>query len=138
MANVLITGSSSGIGLATAVELARAGHHVFATMRNPARAPELGAIATAERLPIDIRTLDVDSDESVRDCFEGIPEPLDVLVNNAGREAHGSVEEVPLDVFRTTMETNYFGAVRYMKAVLPRMREARTAASSTSRRSRAA
>jgi NAD(P)-dependent dehydrogenase (short-subunit alcohol dehydrogenase family) len=126
MANVLITGTSSGIGLATALELARAGHRVFATMRNPAAAPELAATAETERLPIDIRTLDVDSDESVRDCFEAIREPLDVLVNNAGREAHGSVEEVPLDEFRAIMETNYFGAVRCMKAVLPRMREARS------------
>ena len=126
MARVLITGTSSGIGLATALELARAGHHVLATMRDPSRAPELAGVAAAERLPIEIRTLDVDSDESVRACVNGIDGPLDVLVNNAGREAHGSVEEVPLEVFRTVMETNCFGAVRCIKAVLPRMRQARS------------
>jgi NAD(P)-dependent dehydrogenase (short-subunit alcohol dehydrogenase family) len=125
MANVLITGASSGIGLATALECGRAGHTVFATMRNPARSPQLGDIANRERLPIEIRTLDVDSDESVRACFAGISEPIDVLVNNAGIEHHGSVEELPMEAFIATMNTNYFGAVRCIKAVLPSMREAR-------------
>ncbi|MBV8808191.1 MAG: SDR family oxidoreductase [Acidobacteriaceae bacterium] len=125
MASVLITGTSSGIGFATALECARAGHTVFATMRNPARAPQLGELAKRERLPIEIRTLDVDSDESVRDCFRGISKPIDALVNNAGVECHGSVEELPMEAFVSTMNTNYLGAVRCIKAVLPRMREAR-------------
>jgi NAD(P)-dependent dehydrogenase (short-subunit alcohol dehydrogenase family) len=125
MAIVLITGCSSGIGLATALELGRAGHTVIATMRNPAGAPQLGEIAKRERLPIEIRALDVDSDDSVRDCFSVIRQPLDALVNNAGVERHGSVEELPMEAFLATMNTNYFGAVRCMKAVLPGMREAR-------------
>jgi NAD(P)-dependent dehydrogenase (short-subunit alcohol dehydrogenase family) len=127
MANVLITftGCSSGIGLATAVELARAGHTVFATMRDPVRDPQLGEIARSERLPIHVRTLDVDSDDSVRAGFEVIGEPIDALVNNAGVERHGSIEEMPVDAFLATMNTNYFGAVRCIKAVLPRMRKAR-------------
>jgi NAD(P)-dependent dehydrogenase (short-subunit alcohol dehydrogenase family) len=126
LATVLITGSSSGIGLATALELARAGHKVFATMRNPSRAPELQQIAAREGLPIEIRTLDVDSDESVRACFPAIAEPVDVLVNNAGVEQHGSIEDLPLDAFLSAINTNYIGAVRCIKAVLPRMREARS------------
>ncbi len=125
MATVAITGASSGIGLATALELGRAGHTVFATMRNPAGAPELGKIAERERLPILIRELDVDSDRSVADCFGAIPAPLDVLVNNAGIERHGSVEETPMEDFVAVMNTNYFGALRCIKAVLPGMREAR-------------
>jgi NAD(P)-dependent dehydrogenase (short-subunit alcohol dehydrogenase family) len=125
MANVMITGASSGIGLATALELGRAGHTVFATMRNPVRAPQLGEIATRERLPIKICTLDVDSDDSVRICFAGIGEPIDALVNNAGVERHGCIEELPMEAFLATMNTNYFGAVRCIKAILPRMREAR-------------
>lgn len=126
MANVLITGTSSGIGLATALALGRAGHKVFATMRKPARAPELAEIVGRERLPIAILTMDVDSDESVTTCIGGIHESIDVLVNNAGFGPHGSVEELPMEVFRAAMETNYFGAVRCMRAVLPRMREARS------------
>ena len=126
MSSVLITGTSSGIGLETALAFARAGHHVFATMRNPAAAPDLQSIARADGLPIDIRRLDVDSDDSVQACFAGIPGPLDVLINNAGCGPYGSVEDTPLDVFRATMETNYFGSVRCIKAVLPRMRAARS------------
>jgi NAD(P)-dependent dehydrogenase (short-subunit alcohol dehydrogenase family) len=125
MANVLITGTSSGIGLATALECARAGHKVFATMRNPAGAPQLGELAKRERLRIEIRTLDVDSDESVQRCFAGISEFIDALVNNAGIAQQGSIEELPMEAFVSTMNTNYFGAVRCMKAVLPRMRAAR-------------
>jgi NAD(P)-dependent dehydrogenase (short-subunit alcohol dehydrogenase family) len=125
MANVVVTGTSSGIGLATAVELGRAGHTVFATMRNPDSAQQLAETAKRERLAIKIRTLDVDSDESVQLCFAGITDQIDALVNNAGVERHGSVEELPMEAFLATMNTNYFGAVRCMKAVLPRMREAR-------------
>jgi NAD(P)-dependent dehydrogenase (short-subunit alcohol dehydrogenase family) len=126
MLNVLITGSSSGIGLATALELGRAGHRVFATMRKPERAPRLAEIVTREELPISILAMDVDSDQSVTSCIAGIHESIDVLVNNAGVGPHGSIEELPMEVFRAAMETNYFGAVRCMRAVLPRMREARS------------
>jgi NAD(P)-dependent dehydrogenase (short-subunit alcohol dehydrogenase family) len=129
MARILITGTSSGIGLATALALGRAGHKVYATMRNPARAPELGQQASQESLPISILTLDVDSDRSVADCFASIyrqGEQIDVLVNNAGIERHGAVEELAMEDFRATMETNYFGAVRCMRQVLPQMRENRS------------
>ena len=126
MSTALITGTSTGIGLATAVALGRAGHTVFATMRNPVRAPQLGEIVAAEKLPVQILTLDVDSDTSVADALTEIQRQggqIDVLVNNAGIECTGSVEELPLDAFRQTMETNYFGALRCIKAVLPAMRE---------------
>jgi NAD(P)-dependent dehydrogenase (short-subunit alcohol dehydrogenase family) len=128
MAHVLITGTSSGIGLATALELGRAGHKVYATMRNPARAPELGERAASERLPISILRMDVDSDQSVSECFTAIGQQggqIDTLVNNAGIERHGSVEELPMQEFRATMETNYFGALRCIRQVAPRMREQR-------------
>jgi NAD(P)-dependent dehydrogenase (short-subunit alcohol dehydrogenase family) len=129
VANILITGTSSGIGLATALELGRAGHKVYATMRNPRRAPELGERASSEDLPIFILTMDVDSDQSVADCFEslyGRGEQIDVLVNNAGIERHGSVEELPLEDVRAAMETNYFGALRSIRQVAPHMRERRS------------
>jgi NAD(P)-dependent dehydrogenase (short-subunit alcohol dehydrogenase family) len=129
MANVLITGTSSGIGLATALALGRAGHKVYATMRNPVRAPELAEGAASEGLPISILTMDVDSDQSVSDCLAAIDrqdEQIDVLVNNAGVERHGTVEELPMEAFRAAMETNYFGALRCIRQVLTRMRERRS------------
>ena len=115
-----------GIGMETALELARGGHRVYATMRSPERSPELSAIVAAEGLPLTIHTLDVDSDASVADAIGGIYAgggEIDVLVNNAGVERLGTVEEAPLDHFRVCMETNYFGVIRCIQAVLPKMRE---------------
>ena len=127
MPTLLITGASRGIGLATAVEFARAGYTVHATMRNPAAAPELARLAQEEKLPIHISAMDVDSDQSVADGIAAIlaTGPIDVLVNNAGIERNGSVEEMPLADFRAAMETNYFGALRCLHAVVPHMRERR-------------
>lgn len=64
MSSVLVTGASRGIGLATCVALARAGHRVFGAMRDPQRAPELRQVAAAGDLPITVVTMDVDSDDS--------------------------------------------------------------------------
>src|SRR5207249_1051659 len=129
MASVLITGTSSGIGMATALAFGRAGHQVAATMRNPHRAPELARITTKEKLPITISAMDVDSDASVEEGIDRVVKqggPVDVLVNNAGIERTGSVEEVSLAEFRAVMETNYFGAIRCIHAVLPAMRKRRS------------
>lgn len=126
MATVLITGSSTGMGLATAVALARARHDVYATMRNPDRSPELRTIAHQESLPLTILRLDVESDAAVTQAVRQVLAErghIDALVNNAGISPFGAVEDLPLDVFRRTMETNYFGALRCMQAVLPAMRE---------------
>jgi NAD(P)-dependent dehydrogenase (short-subunit alcohol dehydrogenase family) len=125
MARVLITGTSSGIGFATALAFGRAGHTVAATMRDPKRGARLAEIAAQEKLPIGISAMDVDSDESVASTIQQILKdggPIDVLVNNAGIERTGSVEELPMDDFRAVMETNYFGVIRCVKAVLPSMR----------------
>ena len=125
MASVLVTGASRGIGLATCVSFGRAGHRVFGTMRDPEGAPELARIAEEESLPITVSSLDVNSDDSVREGLGRILNergPLDALVNNAGIERRGTVEELDLAEFRAVMETNYFGAIRCMQAVLPGMR----------------
>jgi len=129
MASVLITGTSKGIGFEAALAFGRAGHTVHATMRNPAQSPELAQTAAREGLPIIVSTMDVDSDESVSQCIALIHKehgPIDVLVNNAGVEKMGSVEELSLADFRAVMETNYFGAIRCIQAVAPQMRERRS------------
>ena len=129
MASVLITGCSKGIGLATALVMGRAGYTVYATMRDPKGSPELAQAAEKERLPITIAAMDVNSDESVRDCIASIQKkhgPLDTLVNNAGIERKGSVEELPISEVRAIMETNYFGPVRCIQAVMPEMRRRRS------------
>lgn len=126
MASVLITGTSSGIGLATALALGRTGHQVYATMRNPSRAPELAATAAQEKLSIKVSVMDVDSDSSVKTGIAEIMKDaghIEVLVNNAGVERNGSIEELPLSDFRLVMETNYFGALRCIQALLPDMRQ---------------
>jgi NAD(P)-dependent dehydrogenase (short-subunit alcohol dehydrogenase family) len=129
MPSVLITGTSSGIGMATTLAFGRAGYRVYATMRDLNRGSELRRVVEQEKLPVALSALDVDSDSSVK---EGIGRlireagPIDVLVNNAGAAPTGSIEEVPLDVFRSAMETNYFGVIRCVKAVLPAMRERRS------------
>jgi NAD(P)-dependent dehydrogenase (short-subunit alcohol dehydrogenase family) len=129
MASVLITGTSKGIGLEAALAFGRAGHQVHATMRNPAQSPALAETAAREKLPITISAMDVDSDESVSTAITCILKnhgPVDVLVNNAGVEARGSGEELPLSVWRAVMETNYFGVLRCIQALLPQMRQRRS------------
>ncbi|HXV61163.1 MAG TPA: SDR family oxidoreductase [Vicinamibacteria bacterium] len=124
MSTVLITGSSTGIGLATAVTLGRAGHRVYATMWNPDGAPELGDIAAKESLPIEISRMDVDSTESVAEAVGQVLDSagsIEVLVNNAGVPGAGPVAELPLEEFKKVMETNFFGALRCIQAVLPAM-----------------
>jgi len=125
MASVVITGTSRGIGLETALAFARAGHSVYATMRNPAQSPQLAETAAREKLPIAISQMDVDNDQSVAEAMAAIQKDhgaIDVLVNNAGVERSGSVEELPLAEFRAAMETNYFGVIRCIQAVAPQMR----------------
>jgi NAD(P)-dependent dehydrogenase (short-subunit alcohol dehydrogenase family) len=129
MESVLITGTSKGIGYETALAFARAGYRVHATMRNPSKSPALAEMAAKEELPITISTMDVDNDDSVSQGIAAIQShdgPVDVLVNNAGVERAGSIEEQSMDDFRATMETNYFGALRCIKAVVPQMRRRRS------------
>lgn len=128
MKTVLITGTSKGIGLETALAFGRAGYKVFATMRNPAKALEFRKQINAESLDIHISEMDVDSDASVKEGMETIIQKhgqIDVLVNNAGIERHGSIEEMTMDDFKSTMETNYFGVLRCTKSLLPQMRKER-------------
>jgi NAD(P)-dependent dehydrogenase (short-subunit alcohol dehydrogenase family) len=129
MAIAFITGTSTGIGAATAISLARAKHTVYAGMRTPQRRGELHEAIARENLPIHIVAHDVDNDASARTAIDqAIAEAgrIDVLVNNAGIAPMGPVEEMPLSEFRSTMETNFFGSLRCIQAVLPGMRERRS------------
>ena len=111
---VLITGCSSGFGWGGAVELTKRGHEVIATARRPEVLVDLDV---AQKL-----ALDVDSDRSVADAVRAAGH-IDALVNNAGRGIIGPVELLPIDGGKRLFETNFFGALRMMQAVLPQMRE---------------
>ncbi|MBK5213305.1 MAG: SDR family oxidoreductase [Flavobacteriaceae bacterium] len=126
MKTVLITGTSKGIGLETALAFGREGYKVFATMRNPDGASDFKQKIKDESLDITISKMDVDSDASVKKCMDDIIQKnssVDVLVNNAGIERHGSIEEMSMDDFQSVMNTNYLGVLRCTKALLPQMRK---------------
>ena len=127
MENVaLVTGCSSGIGLETAVALAREGHFTFATMRNLKKVEALEKIVKDENLPISILELDVDNKESMDNGIEKIMEQkgrIDTLVNNAGWGMWGTVEDVSIDEFKEQFETNFFSIVRMIQKIAPIMRK---------------
>lgn len=115
----LVTGASSGVGRATAAALAERGHRVFGTSRSPSDAAS----------GIEMLALDVRDDASVAACVAAVvgrAGRLDVLVNNAGFEQAGALEELSLDEARAQFETNFFGVVRMVKEVLPVMRGQRS------------
>jgi len=122
MARILITGTSKGIGYDATLLLARAGHEVIATMRSPG-ASDLAKVAAEAKLPVTVLPLDVDDDASVAEIFGELGDSIDVLVNNAGIFSINAVEDESLDQFQRVMQTNYFGAVRCVKQVLPAMRK---------------
>ena len=122
VSKVLITGTSKGIGYVTALLLARAGHEVIATMRSPSGS-DLEKVSSEEKLPITVMSLDVDDDESVAELFGRVGPQVEVLVNNAGILSINAVEDESLMRFQQVMNTNYFGALRCIKEVLPSMRK---------------
>ena len=127
MTVTLVTGASTGIGEATALHFARLGHTVYASMRTPdASGGGLRRAAEEEKLDLELIALDVDDSGSVASAVGGVLErsgQIDVLVNNAGVGKLTSVEEVPLEDAKAVFETNVFGPLRMMQAVLPVMRE---------------
>src|SRR5262245_46422358 len=114
---VLITGASSGVGQSAARLLSQRGYTVFGTSRHPTTADPTPAV---EMLPLDVR-----ADDSVRACVEAVVNRsgrLDVLINNAGYELAGALEELSSEEARAQFDTNFFGVVRMVDAVLPLMR----------------
>ena len=115
---VLVTGASSGIGRRTAVLLAAQGYRVFGTSREPERCGEIPGV---KMLPLDVR-----SDGSVSKCVQTVTVEaggIDILVNNAGFLWLGALEEASSEEVLQQFQTNFFGAVRMVNAVLPGMRE---------------
>lgn len=123
----IVTGSSSGIGFETSLTLARNGFHTYATMRNMEgeKSKPLTEVAKNENLQLRAIELDVDNDKSVIDAINTIVEErerIDVLINNAGYALGGALEDSSMDEIKAQFETNFFGAVRATKAILPVMR----------------
>jgi NAD(P)-dependent dehydrogenase (short-subunit alcohol dehydrogenase family) len=131
---VLITGSSTGFGRLFTETLARKGHTVFATMRDPGgrnakNAAEIRTLAQNESLPIHVLEMDVTDDASVERAIEAAVSKagrIDVAINNAGYFLTGLEEAVTTEQARRLMDTNFLGPVRVNRAVLPQMRRQRS------------
>ena len=120
----IITGSSSGIGYATSLMLARNGFYTYASARNISKSTSLQSTADAERLPLKLIRLDVTDDSSVKAAVEKIVSEkgrIDVLVNNAGYGLFGAFEDLSVDEIKAQFETNFFGVIRVTQHVLPIM-----------------
>lgn len=123
---VIVTGTSSGIGFETAVLLARNGFMTYATMRNPVKSTRLSDLANKEKLDIKIRKLDVNDETGINETIDQVISEtgrIDVLVNNAGYAIFGALEDTALDEIKEQFETNFFGPVRTIKAVIPIMKK---------------
>ena len=127
----LVTGASSGFGLLTSIELAKAGFRVVATMRDLGRRERLDQAATDSGVAakVDVRQLDVTKFDTIPGFVDGVVRDygrLDVVVNNAGFAVAGFAEDIKLEELRLQFETNFFGAVAMTKAALPTMRRQRS------------
>ena len=122
----VVTGSSTGIGFETSLLLARNGFYTYATMRDRLKTDKIEKIANKENLPLEVLSMDVDNDDSVRNAIHKIideKKKIDILVNNAGYGLFGALEDISIEEIKKQFETNLFGAIRTIKEVLPTMRE---------------
>ena len=125
MQTALVTGASTGIGLATAVTLAKSDYTVTATVRSLDSADGLRRAADAAGVELAITGLDVTDQDSVDSAVEGVLAQhgqLDVLVNNAGRGRVGTTERIDVDQLQATLDVNLIGVWRMTRAALPHMR----------------
>lgn len=125
MNTAIVTGTSTGIGFVTSLHLAANGYQVFAGMRNLDKAGPLREAAAARGLPVEVVAMDVTDQASVDAAFAAARAagPVDVLVNNAGIGGASPLELTPEDEHRAMFDTNYFGAIRCIQAVVTDMRE---------------
>jgi len=127
----VITGCSSGFGLLTAVELARRGWRVVATMRNTSKRARLDEAAARAAITarVDVRPLDIANMESITESTAEIVRDygrIDALINNAGFAMAGFIEDLSLEELRRQFDTNFFGHVAVTKALLPTIRQQRS------------
>ena len=125
----VITGSSSGIGFESALILARNGYTTYATMRSPDKDTSIKAVVQNDGLPIRVVQLDVTDDSSVKNAIDHIISEagrIDLLVNNAGYGLVGALEDLAMEEIKSQYETNLFGLIRVIQAVLPTMRKQRS------------
>jgi NAD(P)-dependent dehydrogenase (short-subunit alcohol dehydrogenase family) len=122
----VVTGSSSGIGLAASLALAKNGYLTYATMRNLAKQDSIQSAAEKQHLPIRTVQLDVTDKNSVKNAIQSILSEsgrIDLLVNNAGYGLTGAFEDIGMDEIKSLYETNVFGVILVTQAVLPIMRK---------------
>jgi NAD(P)-dependent dehydrogenase (short-subunit alcohol dehydrogenase family) len=125
---VLITGTSTGLGAATALQLALKGHTVYATMRDLSKKGDLAAAMAKANAAMTLLQLDVQDMASVTAAAEAVVKAegrIDVLINNAGAGYARSTEQASLEEVHWVMDLNFMGVVRATKAVIPHMRKAR-------------
>jgi len=124
--NVIVTGSSSGIGKEISLILARNGYNTFATMRNLNKSSDLRSIAENEKIStLQFEQLDVTDEQSVQTAIRNIQNKagkIDILINNAGYGLVGAFEDTSIAEIKQQYETNFFGLIRTTQAVLPLMR----------------
>lgn len=123
---VLVTGCSSGIGLATCHVLSRNNFMTYGTVRNLSKARKIQDLINRENLPLKILHLDVNDNQSIRLAVKRILADvgrLDILINNAGYGMFGPIEEITNQEVKKQFETNLFGTIRVIKAILPIMRK---------------
>jgi NAD(P)-dependent dehydrogenase (short-subunit alcohol dehydrogenase family) len=128
--NIIITGSSSGFGLKAAKDFADKGNKVFATMRKPdGKNAKKKAELEGHSSNIKVLDMDVTDDTSVKNAINAVlaeASNIDILINNAGIMYLGITEAFSVEQAKFQMETNYFGAIRVMQAILPNMRKSGT------------
>lgn len=125
---VLVTGCSSGIGYATCLTFARNNFATYGYVRDLSKAERIQEITNREKLPLKIIRLDVNEDESIRVAIQKIISDsgrIDILINNAGYGMFGPIEEISIEEIKEQFETNFFGTIRLIKAIVPIMRKQR-------------
>ena len=123
---VLVTGCSSGIGLATCHVLSRNNFMTYGTVRNLSKAKNIQDLMNRENLSLKILRLDVNDNQSIKLAIKKILNDIgriDVLINNAGYGMFGPIEEITTQEIKKQFETNFFGTIRLIKAIVPIMRK---------------